>query len=95
VFGTPTVWAFGNPTTFGQQAEINTRRLGKEKLEEMLAPQRGESVWEKHGVGRRVEVDDKIPFFRDGSIPGTKRMEKPLDLKEVKNVENYIMTGEK
>lgn len=100
VFEAPMAIVKGNPKTFGQQAELNAERLGKEQLQKRL------EEWEKprpftgklpEGV-KPASVDRKeipLPFYRSGELSGLPKMEKPLDLKKVKDVGKYIMTGEK
>jgi len=36
-----------------------------------------------------------LPWFRDGSVEGLPRMEKPLDADGLKDKERYVLTGEK
>lgn len=81
VFGAPTVWAYGNPTTVGQQAELNARRAGKEQTEKMFA-------------GARPERPPP-PWYRDGSVPGVPKLDKPLDLSTVRDVNDYVLNGRK
>lgn len=93
-------------TTFGQQSEYNRRRLGKElcaKMEaEEMAKRRGCHIKLPEGASLPSrEPDDGddggggLPWYRSGDIPRVKKEEKPLKLKEVKDVEKYVMTGEK
>jgi hypothetical protein len=37
----------------------------------------------------------KIPWWRDGSVRGTKKSEKPVDLSNVKDISKYIVSGDK
>ncbi len=73
-------------TTFGQQSEYNYKKLGKEQAAKMKE--------EHHTASKKIKPDSEIPWWRDGSIPGTKRLEKPLDVRKIKDTEKYIMTGE-
>jgi putative FmdB family regulatory protein len=92
----PGGWVYGedHATTVGQQAQYNAKRAGKERLEMMADEQnRRPTGWNKR-LGKEAPVPE-TPWWRDGSTEGLPKMEKPLDLKEVKNVENYIMEGKK
>lgn len=76
----PNVWAYGNPTTFGQQAEINARRVGKEQMQQME---------EKYNPKPKKE---DIPWYRNGSC-GTPVLEKPINLNKITDINRYIETG--
>lgn len=65
----------------GQQAELNAKKAGKERMQ-MLAEAGG-------GGGKEV------PWWRDGSVEGLPRMDKPLNLDGVKDLQKYVEVGEK
>jgi hypothetical protein len=89
------VYGFDNARTFGQVSEYNHRRLGKELSEKMQeeASRPRKSPWSKLPGAAEPEKPE-TPWWRDGSVPGLKPMEKPLDLSRVKDTEHYIQTGE-
>lgn len=104
VFGIPNVRVRGSAKTLGSLAEDNTYALiqehGKEKAGEILH----ENVYGKGGNRLKLPKgaklmeppkENKIPWWRSGEIPGVPRLEKPLDLRTIKNKEKYVMTGEK
>ena len=86
----------GSPTTLGQQAEANARRLGSDRMEE-LHQQEKERVGGFTGRlpegARPITGTGETPPWRDGSY-GNRPMDKPLDLSQVKNVKKYIEKGE-
>lgn len=44
-----------------------------------------------------VKLDDTTPatpFWRDGSIEGVKKLDKPLNVEKVPDVNKYIQTGQ-
>lgn len=91
---------YGNPTTFGQQAEINERRLGKEQMAikaEMALPEnrKAKSLKMPKGAKRINKAGAKLPWWRSGDVPKLSKMAKPLDLKNVPNVQKYIESGDK
>ena len=69
---------YNSPTTVGQQAEINEKRVGKEQLELMAAHDR------KIRKMPEKKKDDSKWAFDD----------KPLDLKKIKDVRKYVETGD-
>jgi putative FmdB family regulatory protein len=80
------------PRTFGQQAERNAKRVGKEGLRR-LAEEAGRK---KRYTGPVPDGAERpAPKEKSSEIPGTQRMEKPLDPKTVKDPVKYIETGEK
>jgi len=49
----------------------------------------------KEQLSKRYDKPKKeLPFWRNGE-DGVEKLEKPLDLKSIKNVEKYIHTGDK
>ncbi len=91
--------AYGNPTTVGQQAELNARRLGKEQLERMAEEDRARvSGWKgpmPAGARPNVTGTGERPWFRDNGVAGLQPLDRPLDLRQVSNVQRYIETGKK
>jgi hypothetical protein len=88
----------GQPKTFGQQAELNAKRMGKEQMQLMAQADKDRlSRASSKLPGKRIDVPESpvTPWFRDGSIEGTERLEKPLNLSSVKDTEKYIQTGKK
>ena len=89
----------GEPTTFGQQAELNAKRLGKEQLQLKAEAARAEMRGEYRGAvpeGAVVErPTEDLPWYRSGEVAGLPKMEAPLKLEKIKNPTDYIMTGEK
>lgn len=92
VIFTPTVICYGNidtVTTFGQAAELNAKRMGKEgmsnleqktrKKQKLKLPRGAQRIDSASGGGR--------PWWRDG--------DKPLNLNKVKDPHKYVMTGDK
>lgn len=81
-------WIYGNPTTLGQQAEVNSRKMGKElrqiKTEE--EKQKFKKIKQKAlnlpSGAKIIEPDEKyVPWYRSGK--------KPLNLDKAKNDPNY------
>ncbi len=97
VYGAPIVLAKGNPTTFGQQSELNERRLGKERVaklkEKIRNPQKADTLKLPKGAKPFKGTDPKLPWWRDGSMKGLPKSEKPINLNKVKNVKKYIEQG--
>ncbi len=86
-----------SPTTFGQQAEINARRVGKEQLQ-LMSEQDGARTGTFTGrlpQGAKVNTTGTgaRPWFRDG-VAGLPVLDKPLDLKQVRDAKKYVETGE-
>lgn len=93
-------WVYGNPTTVGQQMEINARKLGKEQLEKEIETEKAKRLPINRKGGRRplkpVEVPEGLPWYRSGEVEGLPRMEKPLDIKKFKDetqVKEYVDHG--
>lgn len=92
----------GSPTTVGQQMERNEKRFGKElmqkKVEATISRRKRTGRGLKLPEGARVidASDAPIPWYRDGSVPGTKKLEKPLNINKMSDTqkEKYIHTGE-
>jgi len=86
----------GEPKTFGQAAEQNAKRLGKERMQ-MMEEAEKERVSRFTGKlppgAKPITATGETPPWRDGSF-GNKPLEKPLDLGRVKDVKKYIETGE-
>ncbi len=77
--------SYGNPTTFGQQAEINAKRMGKEQLQKM---------GEKERAKRRGFTGKRPEGARSVLAPTTAPAEPEINLDKIHDVEKYIMTGE-
>ena len=78
--------------TVGQQAEYNARKMGKEKVAEKTEQLKRGYNRRKGNLpagAKRVETPTENPFWREGNGG------KPLDLKKIKNVKKYIMSGDK
>jgi putative FmdB family regulatory protein len=88
----------GNPTTLGQQAELNAKRLGKEQMQKMVEAEKQRiSGWKGHrpkGSSVNTTGNGETPWFRAGEVPGLKKLDKPLNLKKIKDKKKYIATGE-
>lgn len=85
------------PTTFGQQAEINARRMGKEQMQ-IMAEQSKKRVSQFTGklpdnASINTTGTGERPWWRDG-VAGLPTLDKPLDMKKVKDSTKYIETGE-
>jgi hypothetical protein len=89
---------YGSPTTIGQQAELNAKRLGKEKMEQVKEEMRNRPRPDFTGKlpkGAKLNTTkSKTPWWREGKVAGLKKMDKPLDLDKVKDTRKYIDTGE-
>lgn len=88
------------PKTVGHWASRNTETLGRAKVEDKDAAYKqgrrdaAKKTAEAAG-GKLIERDKSAkPWWRDGSIPGTKKYDKATDLPEIKNIEKYVKTGE-
>jgi len=84
VFGAPVLVQYGNPTTFGQQAEINARRAGKEQMARMAEAQSVGPWTGPTPPGAQPPPERKL----------TAGIE-PADLSKIKDVHKYIVTGRK
>jgi putative FmdB family regulatory protein len=98
VLGVPNVKVEGSAKTFGQASEENLKRLGtsgieriKEEKEKRVSEFKGKLP---KGGKLKPRPDNIVPPWRDGSM-GTPAMDKPLDIKTVKDVKKYIKTGNK
>ncbi len=82
---------YDSPTTFGQQAEINAKRLGKEQLElkaKAIKEKKIDLLSDKLSAGASLVDKNKeaeTPFWRSGK--------KPLNLKKIPDVKRYIEKG--
>jgi putative FmdB family regulatory protein len=66
--------------TIGQVGEANYKKAGG-KIKEYMA--------------KKQELEDsKLPWWRSGKVNGLSKKDKPLNLSKIKNVKNYIETGE-
>ncbi len=103
VIGIP-IGVRGEPRTVGSLAEKNTKKLSKEAHErimthgksEGLSPAMRKRVEEKGGVPlAQKKPTGKAPWYRNGSVPGTEKSDKPIDLSGVKDMKKFIETGKK
>lgn len=90
---------YGNPTTVGQQAELNAKKMGKEQLE--LAVQAELATRDCSGLKPRAgnarlerPKSNELPWWRNGETPGLPKSEKPIDASKIKDKKRYIETGE-
>lgn len=81
---------YGNPTTIGQQAELNTKRLGREQHQRMV-----EQDFQSRKLKSPTEPKVETPWYRSGCIDGLEKLDKPLELSKIKDTKKYIETGEK
>ncbi len=87
---------YDSPTTVGQQAEINARRVGKEQMQLMAeeSKTRFSSFTGKLPDGASpLKTAPETPWFRDGSVPGLAKLDKPLDVSKLKDVRAYVEKG--
>jgi putative FmdB family regulatory protein len=97
------IFVRGEPTTVMQQAERNAQRVGKDGMAERKERHREAKKKAKQQVklpkgatlAENTRDSGAPPWWRDGSIPGTERSEKPLKLDNVTNVEKFLLTGTK
>ncbi len=99
VYGNTILIVYGNPTTVGQQSEINEKRAGKGKLDEMatsqqVARRKRFSGKLPKGASLSPHEDSETPWFRSGEVKGLPKRDKPLNLAKVKNVKKFIETGD-
>lgn len=88
----------GSPKTFGQQAELNAQQMGREQMQRMQEEARKRPTFsgtlpEGAKINRERDEITERPWFRDGEF-GLKKMDQPLNLNKVKDVKDYVMTGE-
>lgn len=83
----------GQPTTIGQQMEMNEKKRGRELSEITL--RESEKNKKKVGKGRKVDTkkEGETPWWRNGVIDDLPKMDKPLDLSKIKDTKKYIETG--
>lgn len=94
----------GSPRTFGQQAELNSKKMGSEQMAILAEKSREEirqvykgpvgSVGPNGEKGQLMEVPKELPWYRSGETKGLKKMAKPLNTAKIKDVTNYVLTGE-
>jgi putative FmdB family regulatory protein len=49
---------------------------------------------EEERAKKREEKDKKLPWWRNGTVPGLPKKDKPVDITKVTDVQHYIQTGE-
>lgn len=80
------------PTTVGQQAEINARRVGKEQIE--LMAEKSKPANHKGEFSRKFKGGTKTTERYKASRPWWRpHSDKPLDVKKLKDPTKYILTG--
>lgn len=85
---------YGSPTTIGQQAELNAKRLGKEQMQLLVEKEKARKFGGKLPQGASLPKEEaETPWFRSGEVPGLPKRDK-LDLAKIKNTEKFIETGE-
>ncbi len=86
-------------TTLGQLAERNSKKMGKE-LCQIKSEQDKTRVnqWDgkvpEGGTLMEKPANPKAPWWRDGQIEGVQKLDKPLNLKTIKDPKKFIETGE-
>lgn len=96
-----TIGVRGEPRTVGSLAEKNTKKLCKEDYDAImshgkldgLTPHTMKAI-EKAG-GTIKEKSGETPWYRNGSIPGLEKSDKPIDISRVKDISKFIETGKK
>lgn len=86
IFGSPFVFC-NNVTTIGQWAEKNAKTKGKGKDQKSMREKIADA-----GIQKKESVGNK-PWWRSGEVKGLQKMDKPLDLKKVKDTKKYIEEG--
>jgi len=90
---------YGNPTTLGQLAEANNKKLGKEQVQKKQEADKKlvRSKLKLPPGAQRVERPTELPWFRSGVVEGLPKMEDPLDISKFKDDEQkkaYVEKGE-
>lgn len=98
VYSAPTLIVYDCPTTVGQVAEKNAKRVGKEKMALMADEYKNakkEARLKLPAGAKKVEKQKNVPlpWWRSGEVDGLPKQEKQLDLKKVKNVRKFIQEG--
>lgn len=80
---------YGEPKTFGQQAELNAKRLGKERVAQMAEESRNKVAKFQGKMPRGGRLPGagpgpRVPWFHDESV----------DTRKIKDKRKYIETGE-
>ncbi len=87
----------GEPTTVGQLAERNEKGMSRERHEQLLNEGRTDVYTGPIPKGGKVlptKPKAPTPWWRSGEVEGLKKMDKPLDLKKVRDINQYIATGD-
>lgn len=99
LFSCPNIFIEKEPTTLGEQAALNTKRMSKDELAEKselkkLKKRQGlEEMSQKVG-GKLIKKSEKLPWWRDGKTFGSIKSEKPVDTTKFSNIRKYIETGQ-
>jgi len=87
---------YGNPTTVGQLAEQNSKKMGKELSQLTLEKDKKQMKEWKGPLPEGATVDNsegETPWWRTGEVPGVPAMEEPLNLRKVADPTKYIEAG--
>lgn len=83
----------GQPTTIGQQAELNAKRLGKEQTR-MLAEKGSLRPAFTGKLPENAKVNTtgtgERPWFREDLGPNAPALDKPLDTSKIPDLQKYI-----
>ena len=104
VFTVPNVVVRFNPKSVLGLAEQNTRDLERKLGKEQAAAHIRSKV--RHGKGKKAKLPagatipkdpgpQPLPWYRNGEHPHLPKMEKPLDVRKVKDPVRYILKGDK
>ena len=87
------IFCKGEPTTVGQQAEINARRVGKEQMAKMIeeskvANHKGKRAFKmpRGGTPTTERYEAKRPWWRPDS-------DQPLDVSKIKDKKKFVLEG--
>ncbi len=86
---------YGNPTTVGQQAEINARRAGKEQLQLMKEARAKQKPAFTGKLPKGAKINrgtGETPWWRSGEVAGLPKSE-PLNIDKIHDKTRYIETG--
>ena len=88
------VFCRGEPTTVGQQAEVNAKRVGKEQMAQMaeqydVSSRKGRETMKLPKGAKRLKEGTKYkrPWWRD--------TDKPLDVTKIRDTKKFILEGKK
>lgn len=94
------MYVFQEPKTVEHQGYRNNKRVGhafleeKEHLKKAKRRKAAEITAAKSG-GKLYKKDPNVKqWWRDGTLPGVAKSDKPIDTSKIANVKKYIETGE-